>query len=116
MARVVVGLDGSPAAIAALGFAVDEARLRGATLHVVHASEAPDWSGSSSGDSVVGRVVFAALSERSRHHAVSLARRHRPDVAVKEQRRPVRLIQIGGPNGPIAAPPPPRSAVPSRPR
>lgn len=54
MARVVVGLDGSPGAIAAFRFALDEARLRGATLQVVHASEAPEWSGTPGGYVVVG--------------------------------------------------------------
>ena len=33
--RIVVGVDGSPAAAAALAWAVDEARLRGAGLEVV---------------------------------------------------------------------------------
>jgi nucleotide-binding universal stress UspA family protein len=37
MARIVVGVDGSDLARAALRFAVDEARLRGATLEVVTA-------------------------------------------------------------------------------
>ena len=35
--RVVVGVDGSPGSGAALRFATEEARLRGAELHVVHA-------------------------------------------------------------------------------
>lgn len=54
MARVVVGLDGSPAALAALRFGVEEARMREATLQVVHASEAPEWSGTPGGYVVVG--------------------------------------------------------------
>ncbi|HSK15401.1 MAG TPA: universal stress protein [Gaiellaceae bacterium] len=41
MSRVVVGVDGSPGASAALRFALDEARLRGAVLHVVHAWRVP---------------------------------------------------------------------------
>jgi hypothetical protein len=57
----------------------------------------PDWSSSSGGESIVGRVVVAALSERSRHHAVSLARRQPPDVAMREPRRRVELIHVGGP-------------------
>ena len=36
MARIVVGVDGSPAAAAALRWALDEAGLRRATLEVVH--------------------------------------------------------------------------------
>ena len=35
--RIVVGVDGSPASLAALGAAFDEARLRHAALHVVTA-------------------------------------------------------------------------------
>jgi nucleotide-binding universal stress UspA family protein len=38
---VVVGTDGSPASRAALHFAANEARLRGATLHVVVAWQYP---------------------------------------------------------------------------
>jgi nucleotide-binding universal stress UspA family protein len=39
--RIVVGVDGSPASRAALEWAVAEARLRHATLEVVHAWEFP---------------------------------------------------------------------------
>lgn len=39
--RVVVGVDGSEAAAAALRWAAEEARLRGAALQVVHAWEVP---------------------------------------------------------------------------
>jgi nucleotide-binding universal stress UspA family protein len=35
--RIVVGFDGSPHSEAALAWAVDEARLRGRGLHVIHA-------------------------------------------------------------------------------
>ncbi|MGO9560268.1 MAG: universal stress protein [Acidimicrobiales bacterium] len=35
--RIVVGVDGSPQAATALEFAIDEARLRGAELHVTYA-------------------------------------------------------------------------------
>ena len=40
-ARVVVGVDGSPASLAALGRGVEEAILRHAVLHVVHAWQYP---------------------------------------------------------------------------
>jgi nucleotide-binding universal stress UspA family protein len=35
--RIVVGIDGSPQSAAALAWAVDEARLRGLGLHIMHA-------------------------------------------------------------------------------
>lgn len=41
MRRMVVGIDGSPASQAALEWAVDEAKRRGATLDVVHAWRYP---------------------------------------------------------------------------
>ena len=37
MAKIVVGVDGSPGGAKALDWALEEARLRGASLHVVHA-------------------------------------------------------------------------------
>jgi nucleotide-binding universal stress UspA family protein len=41
LARVVVGVDGSSGSRKALAFALEEARLRGATLQVVHAWRTP---------------------------------------------------------------------------
>ena len=41
MNGVVVGVDGSPGSAIALRFALEEARLRGATLHVVGAWQIP---------------------------------------------------------------------------
>jgi nucleotide-binding universal stress UspA family protein len=41
VSRIVVGVDGSPGSRAALAWALDEARLRGAALDVVHAWHAP---------------------------------------------------------------------------
>lgn len=41
MARIVVGIDGSDGSARALRWAVDEARLRGADLEVVHAYSYP---------------------------------------------------------------------------
>jgi nucleotide-binding universal stress UspA family protein len=35
--RIVVGIDGSPQSLAALAWAIDEARLRGLGLRIVHA-------------------------------------------------------------------------------
>jgi nucleotide-binding universal stress UspA family protein len=41
MTGVVVGVDGSAGSVTALRFAIEEARLRGTTLHVVGAWELP---------------------------------------------------------------------------
>jgi nucleotide-binding universal stress UspA family protein len=46
--RIVVGVDGSAGSMAALGWAVDEARLRGTSLHVVMTWEMPQTYGSPS--------------------------------------------------------------------
>jgi nucleotide-binding universal stress UspA family protein len=45
-ARIVVGVDGSPGSLAALGWAVDEARQRGTSLQVVMAWQLPQSYGS----------------------------------------------------------------------
>jgi nucleotide-binding universal stress UspA family protein len=52
-ARVVVGIDGSPAAQAALEWAVQEAAVRGATLEVVHAWRTPYVGGDPFGATIV---------------------------------------------------------------
>lgn len=41
MDRIMVGVDASPSSVRALRFAVDEARLRHATLEVIHVFGAP---------------------------------------------------------------------------
>jgi nucleotide-binding universal stress UspA family protein len=46
--RIVVGVDGSAGSMAALGWAVDEARVRGVSLHVVMTWEMPQTYGSPS--------------------------------------------------------------------
>lgn len=43
MGGIVVGVDDSPGASAALAWAVGEARLRGTTLRVVHVSKPQEW-------------------------------------------------------------------------
>lgn len=44
MNRILVGVDASPASVLALERGAEEARLRGATLEVVHAFNPPDQS------------------------------------------------------------------------
>jgi nucleotide-binding universal stress UspA family protein len=75
VAKIVVGVDGSAAGAAALTFAVDEARLRNATLHVLHASEAPEWAGTPGGYVVVG--------EPSESHDLSGTEQAHADAAVQ---------------------------------
>jgi nucleotide-binding universal stress UspA family protein len=58
MARIVVGVDGSAASLAALRWAVDEARLRQADLDVVHAWMIPPY-----GDGLVGTWAISASDE-----------------------------------------------------
>lgn len=58
MARIVVGIDGSDHAKEALRWALEEARLRGATLRVVNAWTAPVYVGYAA---VSGAVLDPAL-------------------------------------------------------
>lgn len=71
MARIVVGVDGSTHSTAALRWAVDEARLRGAALQVVQAWELP----AAFAVEFVGAPAFRdAATEIERAHASSLRR------------------------------------------
>ncbi|MCZ4513696.1 universal stress protein [Streptomyces sp. ActVer] len=58
MAVIVVGVDGSPASLKALHWAVDETRLRVATLRVVHA-----WSSPYHGSEIARLATEAAVRE-----------------------------------------------------
>lgn len=62
MGRIVVGVDGSPGGNAALRFALEEARLRGAVLHAIHAWVMPLYEGVP-GPFVVGLPPGPALEE-----------------------------------------------------
>ena len=74
--RVVVGVDGSPTAIRALAWAAQEARLRHATLEVVHVDTfRPEVSNLFGGD-LLGRE--SAVLDR----AVTRAKQLEPDVVV----------------------------------
>jgi nucleotide-binding universal stress UspA family protein len=81
--RIVVGVDGSPGSMAALGWAVDEARLRGTSLHVVMTWEMPQTYGS---PSIVGMGMDpsldakAMLAEAADKEAARLAQDVLPDV------------------------------------
>jgi hypothetical protein len=59
--------------------------------------EATDWSSSSTKPSISERIVFAALGERSRLHALSIARRQPPDVTMGSRRQTLNLLHLAGP-------------------
>lgn len=85
MGRIVVGVDGSPQAAAALRWAIDEAALRQATLEVIHAWLFPvvgDMPGAA-GDSLAWDLERAAghLLDRVIDDVAG------PDPAVKIDRR-----------------------------
>src|SRR5262249_36296964 len=83
---VGVGIDGSPASGAAIGFAFQEAALRGVGLIAVHASTGPDLSGPT--DALIVDPDLEKVQQR-RLLAGALARwRSRyPSVAVREDLR-----------------------------
>lgn len=91
--RIVVGVDGSDASRRALRWAVDEARLRHADLHVVHASAEPFVA--PHGPSIPGlvRAVQAVDGRPERVLEASLAGVLDGDV-------PVRREIIAGPAAP----------------
>jgi nucleotide-binding universal stress UspA family protein len=96
-AKVVVGIDGSPASVAALRWAAPEAQLRGMQLHIVqireqqalvapgHVAPSADWS------SAVGRAVAECALEAL--ICGTLGPESRPDVQVEvADGLPVRVL------------------------
>lgn len=77
--RIVVGVDGSPASVAALGWAAREARLRQAELHAVYAWEdaercrAPYAAGRGVPSREENRAAAASLLAASVRAALGLA-------------------------------------------
>jgi nucleotide-binding universal stress UspA family protein len=92
MARIVVGTDGSPGARQAVRWALGEARLRGASVHVVHAWMVPlidampePWfvgapAVGPSDEEVYGHLVGAARSVHD--EAVAEARAAEPELEI----------------------------------
>jgi nucleotide-binding universal stress UspA family protein len=80
--RIVVGVDGSAGSMAALGWAVDEARLRGTSLQVVMTWEMPQTYGS---PSIVGMGMDPSsdaktvLAQAAEEEAARLAQDLVPD-------------------------------------
>jgi nucleotide-binding universal stress UspA family protein len=71
MGMIVVGVDGSQGGVAALRWALDEARLRNASVRVVHAYETPQLSAAEAGVGLGAPAAHAVFSaeEVERLHA-----------------------------------------------
>ena len=91
--RVVVGVDGSPESEAALRFAADEAKLRGALLRVVCA-----WEPSASGYLGEAFAPTTDAFDRAEHYAEDVLR------AALEQLQPesLEVEAVAGEGGPAA--------------
>lgn len=63
MGTIVVGIDGSPGSDAALRFALDEARLRGSKLRLVHSYDLPHVVVSEAGVGAAGIPVPAVTAQ-----------------------------------------------------
>jgi nucleotide-binding universal stress UspA family protein len=68
--RIVVGVDGSAESQAALRWAVDEARLRGAEVEAVHAVDFVPMGGYPYGTGVVDPAIFERAGRNLLDHAV----------------------------------------------
>ncbi len=87
MGTIVVGVDGSEGSVAALRWAVAEARLRGARIRVVHAYQSPHLSLTSAGVGVVGAIAPpAVVAEESEQltRAAETAAAHVLDASVRD--------------------------------
>ena len=88
MARIVVGVDASPGALRALAWAADEARLRLASLQVVHAYQAQALSAPlyfPSREALPGRAIAAGESPPEEEMSETLEQRAEFQEAVRRQ-------------------------------
>jgi nucleotide-binding universal stress UspA family protein len=88
VAKIVVGVDASPGALRALAWAADEARLRLATLQVVHAYHAQALAAPlyfPSQEALPGRAVAAGLTPPEEEKAETLEDRAEFQDAVLRQ-------------------------------
>ncbi len=69
--RIVVGTDGSETARRALRWAIEEARVRGASLEVVHSWHAPDVGGYPYGSASFDMAPFEAAARQTLDAAVA---------------------------------------------
>jgi nucleotide-binding universal stress UspA family protein len=79
---VVVGVDGSDCSQDALRFAIEEARMRGASLHVVTAWSIPTNLYASGYASSVDADTFREAAEATSTHALERAHEIAPDLTV----------------------------------
>ncbi|WP_239015142.1 universal stress protein [Streptomyces sp. CdTB01] len=89
MAMIVVGIDGSPVSEKALRWAVEETRLRAATLRVVHA-----WSSPYHGSEIARRASDAMHGplERAAEETIDAALGHIVDTDLAVERRVVESL------------------------
>ena len=88
MARIVVGVDASPGALRALAWAADEARLRLASLQVVHAYHAQALAAPlyfPSMEALPGRAAAAGARPPEEETAETLEQRAQFQEAVRRQ-------------------------------
>ena len=88
MARIVVGVDASPGALRALAWAADEARMRLASLQVVHAYQAQVLAAPlyfPSQEALPGRAVAAGASPPEEEMTETLEQRAEFQDAVRRQ-------------------------------
>lgn len=77
MSRIVVGVDGSDESLAALAWAVEEARLRGAELHVVHVYQPAVSGGQHAIPALASPVEIEALVAWEQREAEEITRLQR---------------------------------------
>ena len=81
--RIVVGVDGSPISKKALRWAVDQARLTGATVDAVIAWEVPEaMTGQAWVALLVDEPGFGVLAEKELTEAISEVAGQDPDVTI----------------------------------
>ena len=108
MARIVVGIDDSPGGRAALGWALDEAALRHATLEVVHAWTLPlseGWNSEWPADevwfrdeaaTVVNELIEECVDEASAVEIIRVPLRcEGPAFGLLERSRSADLLVVG---------------------
>jgi nucleotide-binding universal stress UspA family protein len=88
MGKIVVGVDGSPGSVAALAWAVAEGRLRGASVHAVHAWELPLAPGEAGS--------YVAVGEPSSEHDLEAVGRTLEATADEALRESVRGVDTTG--------------------